>query len=182
MRVNFTFTQTLKNYFIRYPAMLSGIIIYGYLFFAIVVFLLKFHHGGATLLDVVEMFDALPFLWLLAYSLVKIITLRNQYLESENKRLLADREVIVKETQLKTLHDVARAFRHRINTPLTIINFEVGFLKKKYSNDPNIRNTIATINEALDDITKASIEFAKATAYPIKNNQDNNGQSEKFTT
>jgi hypothetical protein len=182
MRVKSTFIQSSKNYFIRYPAMLSGIIIYSYLFFAIVEFLLKFHSGGATFLDVVEMFDALPFLWLLAYSLVKIITFRNQYLESENKRLLSEREVIVKETQLKTLHDVARAFRHRINTPLTIINFEVGFLKKKYSDDPDIGKTIATINEALNDITKASIEFAKATAYPIQNIQDNNGQSEKPTT
>lgn len=161
-----SFIHSLREYCIRYPAFLSGIIIYVYLFFAIVRFLIKYHGGGATLIDVVETFDALPFLWLLAYSLIKIIELRQQYLESENKRLHSEQEILVKETQIKTLHEVARAFRHRINTPLTIINFELGFIKKKEPTDSPVLKNITSIEEAITDIKTAITEFAMATTIP----------------
>ncbi len=161
-----THFQSLRLYFIKYPVVLSGIIIYSYLFFAIVEFLIKYRDGGATFADILTNFDALPFLWLLAYSLVKIIQLRQRYLESENKRLSSERELLIKKTQLDTLQEIAKAFRHRINTPLTIINFESGFLKKKFKDDKDTLKKLSLIDEALSDISSAIQEFAKETVLP----------------
>ncbi|MCX7983375.1 MAG: hypothetical protein N3A63_00500 [Bacteroidetes bacterium] len=165
------FFHSIREYCIRYPAVLSGIIIYLYLFFAIVRYLVKFHSGNASLLDGIETFDALPFLWLLAYSMIKIIELRHQYLESENKRLLTEKEILTKETQLKTLHDVARAFHHRINTPLTIINFELGFIKKKHPLDSSLQKNIESIEDAINEIKAAILEFAEASTIPPNSNE-----------
>ena len=64
----------IKKFFIKYPALLSGYIIYSYLFISIVRLFFKVKHPGiACSSDAYDIFSALPFMWLLAVSLVKVI-------------------------------------------------------------------------------------------------------------
>ncbi|MGE5315858.1 MAG: sensor histidine kinase [Acidobacteriota bacterium] len=91
---------------IKYPAVISGYIIYLYLFMTMIRFFVAAGHSTVTLWDVVEMFDALPFMWLLSLTLVKVIETRTKLLESERERALKERELQIREVQLKTMHEL----------------------------------------------------------------------------
>jgi hypothetical protein len=93
-------------FFARYPAVLSGYIIYCYLFISIMRLFYKVKHSGATLVDAYDIFSALPFMWLLAVSLVKVIEYRTKLHENETQQLAREKELQLKDTQLKTMHEV----------------------------------------------------------------------------
>ncbi|MBF8296615.1 MAG: hypothetical protein HW389_3160, partial [Bacteroidetes bacterium] len=75
-------------------------------------FFLKLKSGEITLYEIYETFDALPFMWLLASALVKIIDMRTKVHNIETERILNLRELEIKQTQLNTMHEVAKGFQH----------------------------------------------------------------------
>ena len=101
---------SIKDLPIKYPAIISGYIIYLYLFMTMVRFFVIAKHTHISFLDILEIFDALPFMWLLALTLVKVIEIRTKLHESETQRVLKDRELQIRETQLKTMHDLKNPF------------------------------------------------------------------------
>ncbi|HLP16881.1 MAG TPA: HAMP domain-containing sensor histidine kinase [Bacteroidota bacterium] len=102
--------QSIKNLPIKYPAVISGYIIYIYLFMTIIRFYLMAKHTQVDVWDAIEIFDALPFMWLLALTLVKVIEIRTKLSESETQRALKERELQIRETQLKTMHELKNPF------------------------------------------------------------------------
>jgi signal transduction histidine kinase len=101
---------SLKTLPIKYPAIISGYIIYSYLFMTMIRFFIIAKHTHITVWDAFEIFDALPFMWLLALTLVKVIEIRTKLHESETQRALKERELQIRETQLKTMHDLKNPF------------------------------------------------------------------------
>jgi signal transduction histidine kinase len=104
------FFQSIKELPIKYPAVISGYIIYIYLFMTMIRYFVIAKHTHVTFLDAIELFDALPFMWLLALTLVKVIEIRTKLHESETLRALKERELQIRETQLKTMHDLKNPF------------------------------------------------------------------------
>jgi signal transduction histidine kinase len=102
--------RSIRELPIKYPAIISGYIIYIYLFMTMIRFFVIAKHTHVTFLDALELFDALPFMWLLALTLVKVIEIRTKLHESETQRALKDRELQIRETQLKTMHDLKNPF------------------------------------------------------------------------
>ena len=103
--------EQAKAFCIAYPAVLSGFFIYSYLLFCILQYFFKvrsspmFHSQFLT--NIVESFDAFPFMWLLSVALVKVIDVRTKLHESEGQRIFAERE--------KQLHQSPlRLFRHMV--------------------------------------------------------------------
>ena len=85
--------EPVKQMATRYPALLSGLIIYSYLLFSIVHYLLRTKSLIPTFYDVFDTFDALPFMWLLSVALVKIIDVRGQLYRSESDRMSAQKQI-----------------------------------------------------------------------------------------
>ena len=110
-----TLLKPLRDFFIKHPAVLSGYIIYAYFFITTMDFYkdLKLSHFKAF--NIVERFDALIWMWLLAVVLVKVIEYRNKLNEQERLRLEHKREMQLKETQLSTAHEMIRSLQHQIN-------------------------------------------------------------------
>ena len=158
----------LKNFFTRYPAVLSGYIIYCYLFISIMRLFYKAKYGTASFSDAYDIFSALPFMWFLAVSLVKVIEYRTKLHQSETNEMARSKELHVKEAQLTTMHEVVKGLQHKINNPLAIINLLISKTKKSIKENKEAENNIDMIENATNSIARALEEFSKAEQYAIE--------------
>jgi signal transduction histidine kinase len=162
--------EPLVNFFTRYPAVLSGYIIYLYLFLATLDFYRDVkekapHH----ITDYFQNFDALIWMWLLAWALVKVIEYRTRVQTHHKKELEHQQEMKIKQTQLETMHEVIRALQHDINNPLTIILAYLRRAEKAAAKSPEVLENLAEVKSGAERIAKSLSDFAKARAYTTVN-------------
>ena len=157
--------EKIKEFAITYPAVLSGYIIYGYLFITIMRFFLKAKTRELSVYEIYEVFDALPFLWLLSSALVKIIEIRTALHNAEKEKILQRQELKIKQMQLNTMREVAKGFQHRINNPLSITSIAVSRVKRIAADRQEILDPILAIEEATVRITQALVDFSEAQRY-----------------
>jgi signal transduction histidine kinase len=158
-------TKSAKELASRYPAVTSGLIIYSYLLFSIVHYLLKTKSLIPTFYDVFDTFDALPFMWLLSLALVKIIDVRGRLHKSETDRLLTQKLIDTKETQLNTLHEVVKSLQHHINNPLAIIALTASNARRQAKGNPDLLRQIDAIDDSTQRIVRSMREFFEAQSY-----------------
>lgn len=153
----------IKDFCIKYPAVLSGYIIYSYFFISTMDFYRDFkanslEHG----FDYFKNFDSLFWMWLLAYALVKVIEYRSKFAEQEHARLEQQKELELQQTQLKTMHEVVRGLQHDINNPLTIILAYLRRAEKAAENAPDILKSLNEVKEGAERIAKALRDYSEA--------------------
>lgn len=158
--------EPLIKFFVRYPAVLSGYIIYLYFFVATMDFYrhVKERTPG-HFIDYFQNFDALLWMWLLAWALVKIIEYRTKVQEHVKREILHRQEWELQKTQLETMHEVIRALQHDINNPLTIILAYLRRAEKAAAKSPEILNSLAEIKSGANRIATTLSNFAQARAY-----------------
>ena len=168
-----------KKYFVKYPAVLSGFIIYSYLLYCMIHFIIKVKyltiHNPFFLENVIDSFDAFPFMWLLSLALVKVIDVRTKLHESEQQRLMAEREMHLQQSQLKTLHEVTRGIQHHINNPLSIIMLSLDSAHKAAAGNLKLTRKLDTIDEEVNRIIAALSDFSKVNAYNVESVDSNVG-------
>lgn len=152
-------------FFARYPAVLSGYIIYCYLFISIMRLFYKVKHQGASLFDAYDIFSALPFMWLLAVSLVKVIEYRTKLHQHETQQLVHEKELQIKDTQLKTMHEVVKGLQHQINNPLAIIALLISKTKRSVKDNQDAIKNIESIEQSANSIAQALEDFQRAELY-----------------
>lgn len=160
--------QSLKELPTKYPAVISAYIIYGYLFFVMIRFFIMAKRSTMEFYDVVEIFDALPFMWLLALTLVKVIDIKTKLHESETHRLLNEKELQLKETQINTMRQVVLGLQHQINNPLAIISLSLHRVQRVEKLSPEVQMHITQIEEESNRITKALKDFSTTQKYEIE--------------
>jgi hypothetical protein len=99
-----TIGESGSRYFSRYPAILSGYVIY--LVVSILRLYIKVRYYGGSLADVYDVFSALPFMWILSVSLIKLIDYRSRLHDGETRRMKGEEELQTKATWLETMHRV----------------------------------------------------------------------------
>jgi len=159
-----TLFHSLRELPAKYPAVLSGYIIYLYLFIVMIRFFVEARTSTIDYYDVIEMFDALPFMWLLAMMLVKVINVRTQLHESETQRIFKEQELHIKETQIGTMREVVRGLQHQINNPLAIILLMIHRMKRS-SLSLDDSTSINTIEMESQRITQALKDFSETQKY-----------------
>jgi hypothetical protein len=157
-----------QEFFTKYPAVLSGYIIYGYLFLAIIRLFLKVKYGGAKLSDAYDIFSALPFMWLLAVALVKVIETRTRLHESQTQIMLREEQLRLKETQLNTMKEVVKGLQHHVNNPLAIISLCLSRVKRRLSGNQDGLEDVGQIEIASKRISAALSEFSNARQYEVE--------------
>lgn len=160
-----SFLKTAKEFFIKHPAVLSGYIIYAYFFISTMDFYRSFKATHFRALDYIKSFDALLWMWGLAFVLVKVIQYRTKLVEQEKVQLQHQKELEVKETQLKTMNEVLRALHHELNNPLTIILLYIYKAEKNSQLSPEILQTLSVVKENADRIAKILKDFSNARGY-----------------
>lgn len=154
----------IKEFVLRYPAILASYFIYGYYFISTMDFYIRFknRHFGAT--DALRHFDTLFWMWLLAYAMVKVIDLRERLHAKEREMLEKSHDIALKETQIRTLHEVILTLKHEINNPLAIILGYTRLLRKSAS-DKESQKRLDEIENASQRINHALKEFSAAQVY-----------------
>jgi hypothetical protein len=153
------------KFFAQYPAVLSGYIIYSYLFISMVRLFIRARYHGADLSDAYDIFSALPFMWFLAVSLVKVIDFRSKLYDSETRRMISEKELQTKITQLTTMHEVVKGLQHQVNNPLAIISLSIGQTKRSVGDNPAAITRIESIENAANQISFALQKFSEAERY-----------------
>ena len=159
--------HTVKDFFIRYPAVMSGYIIYSYLFISTMKYFLDKKAGSLTFFDIFQRFDSLFWMWLLSVSLVKIIDIRTKLHQHETEQLQRSQELEVKQMQLTTLTEIVRGLQHEVNNPLTIIMMNAGKLDRNLAGKPDLKESVAAIKHASDRIAKTLDAFSRAKRYEV---------------
>ncbi len=160
-----SFYRNSKDFFIRYPAVLSGCIIYSYLFISTIKFFLDEKKTPLGGFDIFQHFDGLLWMWLLAVALVKIIDIRTKLHQKETTQLVQQQELEMKKMQLKTLVEIVRGLQHEVNNPLTIIMMIVGKLERRLGSQQELRENAKTIRSATERIAKTLDSFTRAKKY-----------------
>jgi len=117
---------------------------------------------------VIEVFDALPFMWLLAMTLVNVIHIRTKLHESETQRLLKEKELQVKETQIGTMREVVLGMQHHINNPIAIITLTLHKIKRSVSVSPELIEHLSSIESESKRITQVLKEYSQTNDYGVE--------------
>jgi signal transduction histidine kinase len=160
--------NSIKEIPAKYPAVISAYIIYMYLFFVMIRFFIVAKKQGVDFYDVIEVFDALPFMWLLAMTLVKVIHIRTRLHESETQRLIKEKELEVKETQMGTMREVVLGMQHHINNPMAIILLTIHKIKRTITISPELGEHIASIESESKRITQVLKDFSQTEDYGVE--------------
>jgi signal transduction histidine kinase len=162
MKKLLTLFKPLRDFFIKHPAVLSGYIIYAYFFITTMDFYKDLKQSHFKAFNVIERFDALIWMWLLAVVLVKVIEYRNRLNEQEKLRLDHKRELQLKETQLSTAHEMIRSLQHQINNPLTIILLHIQRALRDAESRPKALENLMRVKEGAERIAATLREFSNA--------------------
>ncbi len=160
------FLNSARDFVLRYPAVISAYFIYGYYFISTMEFYIKFKHRHFAASEALQHFDTLLWMWVLAYGLVKVIELREQLHKREKEILVHGHDILLKETQIQTLHEVIMTLKHEINNPLAIILGYARLLKKQVA-EPEAVKKIEEIEHASQRISHALKEFSAARIYEV---------------
>lgn len=157
---------SVRDFVLRYPAIIASYFIYSYYFISTMDFYIRFknRHFGAS--DALQHFDTLLWMWILAYTLVKIIELRERLHQKEREMLEKQHDIELKETQIQTLHEVIMTLKHEINNPLAIILGYIRLLRKQVTDSDAIKK-IEEIENASQRINHALKEFSAAQVYEV---------------
>ena len=159
------FSQIVSKYFSRYPAVLSGYVIYAYLFVSIMQFFVKVKMHALSIYDVFAIFSALPFMWFLSVALVKIIEVRTKLDESERQRMLAERELEIHQAQLQAMQETVRGLQHCINDPLSVISLSMDAARKAVPENNEVILPLTIAEKSIDRIQVALSGFSRAKQY-----------------
>jgi len=127
--------HSVRDWIVDHPALFSGLIIYAYYVLSSVNFLIAYFKAGhgrsLGLWDYISQFDALPFMWLLAYTFVQLLVFRERVHEKEKQAINQQRKMDIQATQFRTLQEVAVTLMDKINNPAAVIVMYVRRLAKK---------------------------------------------------
>ncbi len=152
----------------KYPAVISGYIIYMYLFMVMIRLFIIAKHTAVTVYDVLELFNALPFMWLLAMTWVKVLHIRARLHESETQRLIKEQELQTKETQLSTMREVVLGLQHQVNNPLAIIALTLGKVRRTVQLSQELTVDINSIEKESKRIAQVLKNFSETRKYEIE--------------
>jgi hypothetical protein len=151
----------------KYPAVLSGYVIYSYLFVSIMRLFIKVHYYGGNFSDVIDLFSPLPFMWFLSVSLVKVIEYRTKLHESESLLLRSEKELQTKATQLETLHQTVLGLQHEVNNPLAIITLAIGGMRRRGLDHQASEHMLDLVDDASRRIGKSLEKLSQTDRYDL---------------
>ncbi len=161
--------RPIQNWITQHPALFSGFIIYGYYLFASSHFLLDYYGGddndSLTFSDYVSEFDALPFMWLLAFALVRLLSYQEKIHDQEKKALERQHQVEVQGAQIRTLQEVTIALMDKINNPAAVIVMHARRLGKRAHKPAAVQADIEAIRKAAFRISKILKHLASMEVY-----------------
>jgi hypothetical protein len=156
--------ESLRGLCEKYPAVVSGYFLVGYSFISIIRMLLKAKKGSLFVEDLFDVFSALPFMWLLALSIVQIIQERSRLRKIQRELAREQLQRQITEIQLAALKEAEKVLQHSINNPLAVIALSLSRLKRAVQVDRDhldetndIECAYQKIGSVLSDFTRTQL-------------------------
>jgi hypothetical protein len=143
----------------KYPAVVSGYVLVGYSFIAVVRMLIKAKKGSLCVEDLFDVFSVLPFMWLLALSIVNLIHHRSKLHDLEGALTREEEQRRTAESQTIALKEAEKALQHQINIPLGIITLAFARLKRSVLFDEVLLDETNDIEHASTRIKTVLADF-----------------------
>jgi signal transduction histidine kinase len=153
--------ESLKGLCEKYPAVVSGYFLVGYSFIAIIRMLIRAKKGNLFVEDLYDVFSALPFMWLLALSIVQIIRERSRLRQMQNELAREQLQRQITEIQLSALKEAEKVLQHKINNPLAVIALSLSRLKRAVQVDPELLDETNDIECASQRIGTVLTDFSR---------------------
>ncbi len=162
--------RPILNWVSQHPALFSGLLIYVYYLFTSIHFLVPQLFGGdgpqsANVWDYVSEFDALPFMWLLAFTFVRLLKFQEKLHNREKEALERQRQVEVQGAQIRTLQEVTIALMDKINNPAAVIVMHARRLGKRVRGPAAVHADLESIRKAAFRISKTLKELSSMEVY-----------------
>ncbi len=161
--------RPILNWVTQHPALFSGLVIYAYYLFTSTHFLLEFFGGGgprsANTWDYVSEFDALPFMWLLAFTFVRLLRFQETLHNREKEALERQSHIEVQGAQIQTLMEVTVTLMDKINNPAAVIVMHARRLAKKVRGPADVRADLDSIRKAAFRISKILKHLSRMEEY-----------------
>jgi hypothetical protein len=153
--------ESVKGLCEKYPAVVSGYFLVGFSFISIIRMLIRAKKGNLFVEDLYDVFSALPFMWLLALSIVQIIQERSRLrqIQSELAREQLKREIT--EIQLAALKEAEKSLHHSINNPLAVIALSLSRLKRAVKLHGDLQDETDDIECASRKIAGVLTDFSR---------------------
>jgi signal transduction histidine kinase len=145
----------------KYPAVLLGYFLVGYSFISIIRLIIKAKRNGPSVEDLYDVFSALPFMWLLALSIVKIIQERSKLRKIQDELAREQVQRQIAEIQLSALREAEKVLQHKINNPLAVIALSLSRLKRAVQRDHDLVDEANDIECASQRIGSVLTDFSR---------------------
>jgi signal transduction histidine kinase len=153
--------ESLKGLCEKYPAVVSGYFLVGYSFIALIRMLIRAKKGNLFVEDLCDVFSALPFMWLLALSIVKLMQERSRLRQIQNELAREQLQRQITEIQLSALRKAEKALQHSINNPLAVIALSLSRLKRAVQVDRDLLDETNDIECASRRIGTVLTDFSR---------------------
>jgi len=157
--------RSVRDFFVAYPAVLSGYIMYLYFFLTTMKYYQDYKDKPLGFSDIYQSFDALFWMWLLALALVKVIQFRESLHKEQELREVSQKELEQQRTQLETIQQVTRALQHEINNPLTIVLAYTTKAQRRVKDDPEMEKYLTETRTATERIIQALKDYSTSHSY-----------------
>jgi signal transduction histidine kinase len=107
-------------------------------------------------------------MWMLAMMLVKVIQINTQLHDSETKRMVSEKELEIKGTQLKTMREIVLGMQHQINNPLAIILLTIHKIRKSLVLPEEMTVQVNSIEKESKRINQVLKDFSETQIYEVE--------------
>ena len=163
--------KPVEDWIVKHPALFAGFVIYSYYLTTALNFFIDFLKRGRIqtlhFWDFVSQFDALPVMWILAYTFVRLLNLREKVHEEEKRIVKQQQQLEIQGAQFQTLRAVTLTLMDKINNPVAIILMYLRRLKRKSHLSADARADYDTIRKASERISKALKEASEMEEYRV---------------
>ena len=126
--------RVVKDTVVQNPAVLAGYLIYMYYFFVTLDFYENFKLAHLTSSDFLMHFDAVLWMWLLAYAYVKILSNREKTRLHEKLHLIQEHQAKEAEWKCNQYQFLTEELKTEVNEPIAIATGYVRLIQQLHKN------------------------------------------------
>ncbi|MEE9288399.1 MAG: hypothetical protein V3U69_02295 [Bacteroidota bacterium] len=126
--------RLVKDTVVQYPAILAGYLIYMYYFFVTLDFFENFKLAHLSSSDFLTHFDAVFWMWLLAYAFVKILSYREKSYLHEKLHLIQEHQAREAEWRCNQYQFFTEELKTEINEPIAVATGYVRLIRQQHKN------------------------------------------------
>lgn len=146
--------RLLRDMAVRYPAILSAYLLYMYYLFVTLDFYKSFKAAHFSSSEFLTHFDALFWMWLLAFAFVKILAYREKNHLNEKLLFIQEQQASEAEWKCKRYQSLALELKTEVNEPIAIASRCVRTVRHQSRNGSGITSKLEAIDVQLSRVIR----------------------------